>query len=139
MFENVPSWANNYIGIDYSPMGRLPESGLDCYGLVYHIYRCEFDIMLPAYVGSYASPEEHEEIGRLIRAETSSDWISVQVPGLGDVALFDVHGEPAHTAVVVWPGIMLHIRRGAGSCLERYDTPTWKPRLVGFYRHPRRT
>ena len=135
--NDVPEWTNDYIGIPYKPMGR-DRDGLDCWGLFRLIYQEQFEVRLPSYAESYVSPEEHEEVGRLIRVETDADWISVPVPSLGDGALFDVRGEPAHTAVVVWPGIMLHIRRGTGSCLERYDNPIWKPRLIGFYRHPER-
>ena len=137
MYGDLPSWSNDYIGIPYEPMGRTRD-GLDCWGLLRLVYREQFAIDVPSYTEDYASPEEHEEVGRLIRSETTRSWKRVDYPGLGDGCLFDVYGEPAHVGVVVWPGIMLHIRRGTGSCVERYDNPTWRPRLMGFYQHPDR-
>ena len=52
--------------------------------------------------------------------------------------MFDVKGEPSHCGMWVEAGLMLHIRIGAGSLLERYDGPTWAPRFLNFYVHPDR-
>ena len=130
-------WSDRYIGIPYLPMGRTAE-GCDCWGLIRLCFDAEFDIQLPCYSGDYLSPEEHVQIGALIRKETERDWRNVRMPEEGDCVLFDVFGEPAHIGIVIDNQRMLHIRKGAGACLESYMGPLWGPRIVGFYRHPDR-
>jgi cell wall-associated NlpC family hydrolase len=51
----------------------------------------------------------------------------------GDVLL--LRGQPCHAALVVAPGLMLHVDRGCATCIEPYRSGAWKPRVLGIYRH----
>jgi len=44
-------------------------------------------------------------------------------------------GRPRHVGVVVSPGLVLHIERGAGSLIEDYRSMRLRRRVLGFYRH----
>jgi len=134
---DAPEWTNNFIGIPWKDKGR-DRDGIDCWGCVRLVYREQYEILLPSYLEDYASPEEHAEIGSLILGETAKNWKLTLSPREGDAILFNVAGEPAHTAIYACSGVMLHIRRGAGSCLERYTTAIWSPRLLAFFTHPDR-
>ena len=131
------SWTNAFVGIPWKEMGR-DRDGVDCWGLFRLVYAEMFGIDVPSYTDSYHSPESNVEVGALIIDETAKDWIQVGNPCEGDGILFDVKGEPSHTAIFIRTGSMLHVRRGTGSCVECYDGPIWTPRFLGFYRHPSR-
>jgi cell wall-associated NlpC family hydrolase len=51
----------------------------------------------------------------------------------GDVLL--LRGQPCHVALVVVPGLMLHVDRGCATCIEPYRSGVWKTRVLGIYRH----
>jgi hypothetical protein len=53
----------------------------------------------------------------------------------GDVICLRVSGKAWHTAVVAWPGYMLHVMEGTETVLERYDGIKWRCRVEGFYRY----
>ena len=40
-----------------------------------------------------------------------------------------------HVGVVVSPGRYLHVRQSVGACVERFDLPATRRRIVGFYRY----
>ena len=131
------SWTNRFVGIPWKDKGR-DRDGVDCWGLFRLVYKEHLDIDLPSYLESYVDPKDTAELGPLITDEVAADWLRINVPRAGDGMLFNVKGEPAHTAVYVRDDLMLHVRRGAGSCVERYDSPIWKPRFIGYYCHPSR-
>ena len=63
-------------------------------------------------------------------------WEQVEVPRESDVVLFRNDEKNKHVGVVLGVnGYMIHNQRGSNSCIESYNTPLWKHRVVGFYRH----
>lgn len=128
-------WTEQYIGIPFAEHGRNRE-GLDCWGMLRLVYRERLSIALPSYSERYVSTADREELARLIRSELSP-W-RLLPPGAErpyDAILIRVRGEPMHVAVVASAGWMLHVLRGAATCLERYDRSLWKHRIKGFYRY----
>jgi cell wall-associated NlpC family hydrolase len=126
---------SKYIGIPYGDHGRSHEA-LDCWGLLWLIYKEQLDIGLPSYADRYASAEDQEDITCLIHKE-KGPWSQVNVDQVdfGDAALFRIKGEPWHIGVVISRGLMIHVMKDVNVCLERYDRSMWRHRLIGIYRH----
>jgi hypothetical protein len=96
-----------------------------------------FAVDLPSYTGDYTDPEERKEIAALVAGEKPR-WREVEKPSEGAVVLCRMGREPVHVGIVVDPiGCdMLHIRVGMDSCVECFDSPKWKPRVIAIYEHP---
>lgn len=126
------TWSNRYVGIPQVDHGR-DWSGVDCWGLVWLVYREELGITLPDYCG-YGSVAEHAEIAALIDgAAVSPLWEPAAVPRPLDVALFRCGRFNTHVGLIVRPGLMLHVTDDA-SKLEHCDRGGWGTRLQGFWR-----
>jgi cell wall-associated NlpC family hydrolase len=134
----IPFWINDYVGLPFKSLGR-DRAGVDCWGLVYLIYREQFGREIPAYSESYASARDREEVGALIRGEVITQWSPVEAGSeqFGDSILFRCNGQPSHIGIVVARDErkFLHSREGTYSSIERYDSIHWKNRVMGFYRY----
>ena len=132
-------WSSMYVGLPFASFGR-DRKGVDCWGLLYLIYKEHFKVDVPSYVEDYLGENEKKEIARLLATETTTyPWISV-IPGNekeGDMLVFRERkdGIEAHTGMVISKGRMLHISRGRLASIESYATPSWGARFVGLYRH----
>lgn len=131
----LPDWVNIYIGLPFKEHGR-DRQGVDCWGLVRLVLGEEFGIRLPSYADGYASTEDAEDIGRLVRGEMAP-WrdVSHAEEQPGDVVLMRLMNQPMHVGLVVGAGWMLHIEEGIDACLERYDSAKWRRRVLGIYRY----
>ncbi len=131
----VPDWVADYVGLPFRAHGR-DRDGVDCWGLARLVLAERFGLSLPSYAGGYASVEDAEDIGRLIRGEMAP-WREVPRGDeqAGDVVLIRLMNQPMHVGVVVAQGWMLHIEDGIDACLERYDGAKWRRRTLGIYRH----
>ncbi len=134
----IPPWVNSYVGIPFKAMGRSRD-GLGCWGLVYLVYREQFGKLVPAYSENHFTVYDSDEVGQLIAGEIIGSWKRIEAGRemLGDAILIRVAGFPAHIGVVVEPAEkkFLHVRAGADSCVDRYDSFMWARRLEGFYRY----
>ena len=63
------------------------------------------------------------------------EWVRVERPQPLDVVVFRINGRPGHVGVCVGGGRFLHVEEGDTSCTERLSSPTWQPRIEGFYRY----
>ena len=122
---------NSYVGIRFA--NHPADEGLDCWQLVRTVYAEQFKVYLPAYDDRYMHALDRS-IPATLDAERDQ-WVAVDDPQPGDVALFTVRGRPRHVGLIVRPGKMLHALKGSDSCIEDYKTELWRTRLVGIYRH----
>ena len=114
-----------YVGIPYLKDGRSVLEGLDCLGLLRHVYLEEFEISLPVYEADYNRFEEYSE-----------SWNSVNDPHMGDVIVFNYARMPLHVGIFIGNYRFLHTNESTGSSvIERLNTPIWSSRVRGFYRH----
>lgn len=126
---------SEYIGISYGDHGRSREA-LDCWGLLWLIYKEQLDIGLPSYTDRYMSAEDQETVTSLIHDEIGP-WTEIDInqADFGDAVLLRIKGEPWHIGIVVTRGLMIHVMKGINVCLERYDRSMWQHRVIGIYRH----
>lgn len=113
-----------FVGVPYLSRGET-FAGADCWGLVWLFHREALGSAIPRYAG-YADAEG-EDIPRRIR-EGWEGWAQVERGAelVGDVLALRLGAHPVHAGVVVWPGTMLHVLRGQGSSLARYDVGVWR-------------
>lgn len=126
---------NDYVGLPWLWRGR-DRAGVDCWGLCALVYREQLGIELPSFSDDYQNDADSAVLAELIEGH-KTPWIDVAhgQEHAGDTCLMSMAGAPRHVGVVVGGGRVLHIERGAGSIIERYDTSRLKRRVVGFYRH----
>lgn len=130
-----PAWAGRYVGIPFSAGGR-GRDGLDCWGLVALVHLERFGAWLPSYVGRYSDVRAGVDVGAVMAEELAGGrWAEIPEPSeIGDVLRFRV-GKGWHVGVAVARGVMLHASAEASSsCIERFDSRLWKPRLAGVHR-----
>lgn len=126
-----------YSGVPFVEKGR-DLNGFDCWGLVAYVGNKHFNRNYPSNIDKYESPFDYEELEGVVRRDIDSGtWEEIpkgkEVPG--DVVLLRMRGRPIHVGIVVSDGLMLHTERGIGVVLERYNSSTWKNRLLGFWRY----
>lgn len=128
-------WTAPYVGIPSLDRGRT-VSGVDCYGLVWLVFREVLLIDLPSYDSDYPSASSTETIGGLIAgARTEQTWCEQSEARPFDVLVFRRGRIDCHVGLVVSAGRMLHVAEGDASRIEPYDSGYWMPRLSGIYRH----
>ena len=126
---------DKYIGIPYESHGR-GVSGLDCWGLVWLVYRQDLGIELPSWSAEY------ERASRVNLAKITGKknlfygWKEVVMPIPGDVALFDMSGL-LHVGICLdYRGLrMMHIMRGSNVTIERLDSVIWRENQPRWYRY----
>ncbi|AHX01183.1 putative tail structure protein [Nitrincola phage 1M3-16] len=127
-----------YIGIPWKTGGRdvRKDGGLDCWGLVRKIYEDKFNITLPPFTG-ITTKNSYKECSTQFELEKDkdTDFIEVDDPRKGDIALFTIAGHPIHVGIVLADNQFIHMDDKAGCSIENYKGMKWKSRLQGFYRH----
>lgn len=126
-------WSNNYIGIPFKEKGR-DRRGADCWGLVRLIYKEQYNIDLPSFANEYPSVDDRERIHELI-AQYKEAWNPVDTPSDGSVVLFRMLGSETHIGVAINEQEFIHVREGADSVIERFDSVNWKNRLIGHFKY----
>lgn len=136
MADAVPIWVAKYIGIQFKERGRSLE-GCDCWGLLRVVWQQQFGITFRSMSEGYKDTTDLKSINKLYDEErTSDEWVKVK-PGkeqLGDCVVFRIRGVASHVGMVIVPGKMLHIEKGANSCYVPYNNLSWKNRIEAFYR-----
>lgn len=125
-----PDWASRYTGWQFKPGGE-GRDGTDCYGLARVVHREQLGIRIPAKFGEYTSLEVGDDRPRRVFDDEagSGRWRTIERPErIGALWVGTVAGLP-HVGLVVSRLHMLHIVGvGAESCVEEFDTPTWRKR-----------
>lgn len=130
---------NQFIEVPFTPDGRSFD-GVDCYGLMWIIYKTLFKIELPRYDGfSTDKAVNHpEEVKKIIKEVTDRSWKPIEIGDeqVGDSIEIKILGESVHCGIVVRPQRdMIHVHKAINVTVERYNTGKWKHRIVRFYRH----
>lgn len=129
-------WGAEYIGKPWLPGGR-DLSGLDCWGLVYHIYRERFGIELPAFPG--VEPGDHALVAKFITegAATGGDWQRMATGRDGCVVALGKTRALHH--VGLWldtdGGLVLHASYGGVIAQSLATLRSFRWHRIEFYKH----
>jgi cell wall-associated NlpC family hydrolase len=133
----APHWSRDYVGLPWRFAGR-DRGGIDCWGLLWLIYRDVLGIEVASYAMETMDAPEREQIAALLTNDRQfSPWSPVE-PGRErefDMAVFRRGGIESHIGIVTEPGRMLHILHGGEVVCERFDQGRWKPKLIALHRH----
>lgn len=129
--ERVIALAEACLGTPFRHQGRVPGVGLDCVGVVIHVYNA---LGLPFYVRSDygVSPNPRRMIAEL---ETHLTRIPIPEARVGDVLHMAWRNLPQHLAILTPVGI-LHGYQTAGRVVEHPMDAAWRSRVRGAYRFP---
>jgi len=127
---------SKYIGIPFEDKGRTID-GLDCWGLLWLIFKEQFNIEIPTFLDEYPTATNFPQIGKLI-GDNIYTWIEIErdIRKVGDVILLRLFGYPVHVGILVNKQQMIHVFKGTNTCLQRINSIVWKKRIQGIYRHP---
>jgi len=125
-------WSNQYIGIPYKAGGR-DRSGIDCWGLARLIYQEQYRINLPSFSTEYT--ENDTERKEELLAQYREGWTQVDQVKEGDLVLFRVLGSESHIGIALDSQSFIHARRRSNTCVDKFESPRWKNRIVGFFRY----
>jgi len=123
---------NDFIGIPFEEKGRSRD-GVDCWGLVWLIYKELYDKSLPLYTDLYSDTKDRH-IGAVINEQLDDAWLRVDNPQKGDIIILRMRGLPFHVGMVVDDKTMIHAEQDLGSVIENYKGLKWSKRVLGFYR-----
>lgn len=130
---------DGYVDLPWRTAGRARD-GLDCWGLVWLVYREMLGIELPSGAGLYTTAADRRENARII-AGGLPDWRQVPEDQAkpGDVVLMSRHGTACHVGLLARRGWLLHIREGLASYQVPVDRITREGyAVVGWFRHKER-
>jgi cell wall-associated NlpC family hydrolase len=126
-------WPNKFKHTRFKERGR-DYDGVDCYGVVYLIYRDLLGIALPSFADQYRSTEDAEDIAALIAGERQR-WVEVDQPQEFDLVLIRLKGMEMHVGVYHRDGWFVHCLTGAMVATERITSPVWRHRITGYFRY----
>lgn len=126
-----------YMGVPFKDHGRSKE-GVDCWGLVWLIYKEQLGITLPDFGCCYQNADVRSDIQCAMNKYTLEQWnrdVTKLPKQVGDVLVFKRGGIETHIGLWISEGTMIHIQRPQGVSIERYDTIRWKNKFSRALRH----
>ncbi len=115
--QSVTIGALGLVGTPYRYGGNTPAGGVDCSGLIGHVYREGAGLALPRTVAGLA--------------EAAGPEIPVRRMRSGDLVFFSTsRRRPDHAGIYVGEGRFVHAPSSGGTVrLDRLDAPYWRDRL----------
>lgn len=132
-------WAEDWLGIPYESSGRSLK-GLDCWGLVYCLYKNLLGIELPKIDKEYINGLNTSEVAPIFKDYESlfletELFEKVKKPKTFDLILFRRSGHVSHVAIYLNGYNFLHAENKSGSCIENLKHRYWINRITGYYRY----
>ena len=128
-------WAAKYIGMKYTLGSRGPNE-VDCWGLLYLIYRREFHIELPEFPGIALA--DLMVIRNQLREAIQTDWVEVEKPFDGAAVAMSQRATLHHVGIYVRSdgGKVLHGWDGRGVVADTISDLRLKGfRVIRFFKH----
>jgi cell wall-associated NlpC family hydrolase len=109
------------VGVSYRRGGQSPDAGFDCSGLVVHVYREAFGLVLPR------TAKAQSESGRAVRRGELRP---------GDLVFYNTRNRPfSHVGIYLGEGRFVHSPKpGAAVRVERMAVGYWSKRYEGARR-----
>lgn len=121
---------NKYLGKQYKHLGRVPDTGLDCWGLIRCIYKDTgieiFD--LDHYEENWSQHGKNYFVEHYCEA-----WQKTEQPKFMDVVLFKRGGIANHAGVMIDKLNFIHASK-AGVVVNKIGDIRWAFKIEGFYR-----
>lgn len=124
---------SKYMGVPFKENGRDIETGLDCYGLLLHIYR---DMGIALLDKTDYTLDDKEDVHNLIE-KNKYEWKQVDRKQVcaGTVVYFRILGVPMHLGIMINYNQFVHSICKTGVCIENLNSIVWNRRVVGFYEY----
>jgi cell wall-associated NlpC family hydrolase len=119
------------IGVVFIDGGRGFD-GWDCWGLLVKAYAEVYNIEVESFDG--LTGLNSTESNRLFE-ENYKSWVEIKQEEEKSGDLIAFRGALVHIGVIIKPGLMLHTENKMGTCVEPYNSPVWKRRILGIFRH----
>lgn len=134
------SWVDQYIGLPFKEHGRS-RNGLDCYGLVYLVYKEVCGVELPTFSQEYSGSEDSGSVEKALQ-ENIPKWKRVEGNWeTFDVAVFYVpkfRRFLGHVGLIYDKDRMVHCKRPIGVVSSRVKKDLRYGRMLeGVYRYVR--
>lgn len=129
-------WHSNYVGLPFKLDGRS-RSGVDCYGLVYLVYREVLGIELNPFTGIFVddTPQTLLHVAKVM-SEDRVNWETASVPKEFDMVQLRTGRHAFHVGIALDSKTILHVEEGIDSVVESLKSPLWVNRIEWIYRHP---
>ena len=111
-------WALEYIGIKWVNGGRDIKTGVDCWGLLCHIYKIHYGISLPLFIGVDAT--DNLTVSRMID-DKKSQWLEIKSPVEGCAVAMSKNKALHHVGIFVC-GMVLHSLDENGVCAQNLQS-----------------
>lgn len=124
-----------YVGLKHKPGGR-DKNGVDCWGLVYLVYRERFNITLPRLPG--VAGHSIIRVAGVIREQMEEDWEEIPKPFDGCVVGMSQNAAIHHVGIAIFATgtKIVHTMEGFQVIAEPRQTLRWKGfKTIKFYRH----
>jgi len=118
--------------IAYEAGGRDIETGVDCYGLVKHLYEQEHGVEIVDF--DYKDPNDPQNEKYFVESMNSPKWVKVPQQK-GAVVGLRVNGHISHCGYMVSDNEFVHIMATSGLARVNVNSVKWKNRIVGFYKY----
>lgn len=114
-------YALSLIGTKWLPGGRDVEAGLDCYGLVHHLYQHCFEVSLPEHAINF---EDFRNISKAVDVELDleGNWSSVNVPVDWCVVGMSASKKVVHHVGIFLLGKVLHAVPNTGVVFQDFHS-----------------
>jgi cell wall-associated NlpC family hydrolase len=124
-----------YRNIPYKDHGRT-FAGVDCWGLLYLVYKNEFGLQLPSWSAEYVDADDAPAAAMLEKDHCVRQWQRVSKPFIGAGGLFEVAGN-LHVGVCidVRGRQMLHVTKDTQVTVENIHSIIWRRRFRGWWRY----
>ena len=120
-----------YIGIPYKHLGRSWE-GVDCIGLLYLVYRHEFNVVLPLTdeIGEEYNCVYEENLDQRFNNYLLSIGQFTKIPEHCDVLAFGGYDLCTHCGILLNDGVFIHAKRKEGKVIKS-EMNQWYPTYLG--------
>lgn len=130
---------SKYINLPYKNLGRSFD-GVDCYGLIWLIYKGELGIELPDFTElCYSQQWYKEKEDSIITENIDRRWVSVVPPFKKfDGVIFYKHPKSEmanHVGMMIDSNKFIHIRENSTSEISELNSNYWKSRFYGGMRY----
>lgn len=136
---SCPDYFSDYVGVPFAEKGRDIEAGVDCWGLVSHIWREHYGIDVPLYTEKYDDLSQNNRLQKAISEGIDQNWKKIEDEAdyqHGDGIVFRLWGNPTHIGMLIDAGKrFIHIMEGIDATVSELTEKRWEKRIIGVYRH----